>query len=216
VNRIRTRLTYANVTSTLALFLVLAGGSAFAANHLAKNSVGAKQLKRGAVTAAKIKKNAVTPAKLNARTLAVLRGPQGPQGPQGAPGPTGSFSSTLPSGQTLRGIFNLDGEVPASGNWIGGSISFGAKLSRPPAIQVIPVNGPPTANCPGSALDPSAAPGILCIYQITHSAQVDKFSVCDLNCVTEGFASPWGAEIFLSSKASGRVFVDGSWAVTAP
>ncbi|MDQ3724571.1 MAG: hypothetical protein M3335_01560 [Actinomycetota bacterium] len=50
--------------STIAVFLVLGGASAFAATQLAKNSVGSKQLKRNAVTTAKIKKNAVTAAKI--------------------------------------------------------------------------------------------------------------------------------------------------------
>ena len=57
-------LSYANVMSTLGVFLVLAGGTAFAATQLAKKSVGTKQLKANAVTAAKIKKNAVTKAKI--------------------------------------------------------------------------------------------------------------------------------------------------------
>lgn len=50
--------------STLAVFLLLAGATAFAATQLAKKSVGTKQLKANAVTAAKIKKNAVTKAKI--------------------------------------------------------------------------------------------------------------------------------------------------------
>ena len=62
--KFRPRLSYANVVSTLALFLVVAGGSAFAATQLAKNSVGTKQLKKNAVTSAKIKANAVTGAKI--------------------------------------------------------------------------------------------------------------------------------------------------------
>ena len=72
---IRRRLTYANVTASLALFLVLAGGSAFAATQLAKNSVGSKQLKANAVTSAKLKKNAVTTAKIknNAITAAKIK-----------------------------------------------------------------------------------------------------------------------------------------------
>lgn len=61
---VRKRLTYANVISSLALFLVLAGGTAFAASQLGKNSVGAKQLKKNAVTTAKLKNNAVTGAKI--------------------------------------------------------------------------------------------------------------------------------------------------------
>lgn len=64
VKQIRKRITYANVMSSLAVFLVLGGATAFAAGQLAKNSVGSKQLKKNAVTTAKIKNNAVTTAKL--------------------------------------------------------------------------------------------------------------------------------------------------------
>jgi len=62
VKQITKRLTYANVMSSIAVFLVL-GGAAVAAG-LAKNSVGSKQLKKNAVTTAKIKANAVTTAKI--------------------------------------------------------------------------------------------------------------------------------------------------------
>ena len=64
MKQIRNRLTYANVMSSIAVFLVLGGATAFAAGHLGKNSVGSKQLKKNAVTSAKIKKNAVTTAKI--------------------------------------------------------------------------------------------------------------------------------------------------------
>ncbi len=69
MNQIRKRLTYANVMSTIAVFLVIGGASAFAASQLGKNSVGSKQLKKNAVTAAKIKKNAVTGAKIKKDTI---------------------------------------------------------------------------------------------------------------------------------------------------
>ena len=59
MKQLRKRLTYSNVMSSIAVFLVLGGATAFAAG-LAKNSVGSKQLKKNAVTSAKIKKNAVT------------------------------------------------------------------------------------------------------------------------------------------------------------
>jgi hypothetical protein len=64
VKQIRKRLTYANVISSVAVFLVL-GGAAFAAVKLPKNSVGTKQLKNNAVTTAKIKDGAVTASKVN-------------------------------------------------------------------------------------------------------------------------------------------------------
>jgi hypothetical protein len=63
VKQLRKRLTYANVMSSIAVFLVLGGATAFAAG-LAKNSVGSKQLKKNAVTTAKIKNNAVTTGKI--------------------------------------------------------------------------------------------------------------------------------------------------------
>jgi hypothetical protein len=62
----RPKLSYANVISTLCLFLLLAGGAAYAASHLAKNSVGSKQIKKNAVTTAKIKNGAVTTGKIKA------------------------------------------------------------------------------------------------------------------------------------------------------
>jgi hypothetical protein len=69
VKKIRKRLTYANVMSSIAVFLVIGGASAFAATHLGKNSVGTKQLKKNSVTTAKIKKNAVTGAKVKDGSL---------------------------------------------------------------------------------------------------------------------------------------------------
>jgi hypothetical protein len=69
VNQIRKRLTYANVMSSIAVFLLLGGGAAFAAGKLAKNSVGSKQLKANSVTAKKIKKNAVTNKKIKANAV---------------------------------------------------------------------------------------------------------------------------------------------------
>ncbi len=63
MKQLRKRLTYSNVMSSIAVFLVLGGATAFAAG-LAKNSVGPKQLKKNAVTSAKIKNNAVTTAKI--------------------------------------------------------------------------------------------------------------------------------------------------------
>lgn len=79
MRHLRGKLTYSNVISTLCLLLLLGGGTAYAATHLPKNSVGARQLKKGAVT----------PAKLNTRAKAALAGPQGQVGPQGSVGPQG-------------------------------------------------------------------------------------------------------------------------------
>lgn len=57
---LRSKLTYANVVATIALFLALSGGVVWAAHK-----VGTRALKPNAVTAGKIKKNAITAAKLH-------------------------------------------------------------------------------------------------------------------------------------------------------
>jgi hypothetical protein len=66
MRRLSGKLTYSNVMVTILAFVVLSGGAAYAASHLGKKSVGAKQLKANAVTTAKIKKDAVTKAKIKA------------------------------------------------------------------------------------------------------------------------------------------------------
>ena len=83
--------------SSVAVFLVLGGGAAFAATQLPKNSVGMKQLKRNAVTAVKIRKNSVNSAKVKNHSLRAVdfeagqlpAGPQGKEGPRGPAGPQG-------------------------------------------------------------------------------------------------------------------------------
>jgi hypothetical protein len=57
--RFRPRLSYANVISTLALFIAL-GGGAYAATSLPKNSVGSKQIKQNAVSSSKVKDHSLT------------------------------------------------------------------------------------------------------------------------------------------------------------
>jgi hypothetical protein len=69
VNQIRKRLTYANVMSSIAVFLILGGATAFAAtkigsNQLKANSVLTGKIKKGAVTTSKIKNNAITTSKV--------------------------------------------------------------------------------------------------------------------------------------------------------
>ena len=69
MKQIRKRITYANVMSSIAVFLVLGGASAYAAkkigsNEIKGNSITTGKLKKNAVTASKIKKNSVTTAKI--------------------------------------------------------------------------------------------------------------------------------------------------------
>lgn len=63
------RLTYANVMSSIAVFLILGGATAFAAkkigsNEIKGNSITTGKIKKEAVSSSKIKKNAISTAKI--------------------------------------------------------------------------------------------------------------------------------------------------------
>jgi hypothetical protein len=75
----RPKLSYANVMSTIAVFVAL-GGTSYA---VARNSIGTAQLKTNAVTSAKIKNGTVRSGDL-APGARGQRGPRGPQGPAGS------------------------------------------------------------------------------------------------------------------------------------
>jgi hypothetical protein len=99
MKRLKDRVTYANVLSTICLFAVL-GGSAFAAVSitLPKNSVGSAQIRTGAVRSRQVKDGSLMAKDFKAGQLpAGPRGSQGPQGPQGLPGPQGSQGPVGPS-----------------------------------------------------------------------------------------------------------------------
>ena len=51
----RRRLTYANVTSTIALMIAVSGGTTFAASHL----ITGKQIAKGTITAANVKSHSL-------------------------------------------------------------------------------------------------------------------------------------------------------------
>jgi hypothetical protein len=106
LSRLRARLTYANVTATLALFIAL-GGSSYAALKLPPNSVGSEQVKPGSLRVSDFK----------ASERSRLRGPRGkvgPRGPAGPKGATGNRGATGPRGSTgARGAAGTAGTVRA-------------------------------------------------------------------------------------------------------
>lgn len=108
MKQLRKRLTYANVMASIAVFLVLGGATAIAADQLGKNSVGSKQLKKNAVTAAKLKKNAVTTAKIknNAVTTAKIQ-----NGAITGAKVNASSLGTVPSATTANSANSLNGQT---------------------------------------------------------------------------------------------------------
>src|SRR5436309_1475195 len=113
---VRRRLTYANITATLALILA-AGGTSYAAFKLPHHSVGSAQLKRGAVHAVNIAKGQIGLRHLgpSARALAGSTGVPGPAGPQGPAGPKGD------TGPGVTAWATLNVQDPATASIITGS-----------------------------------------------------------------------------------------------
>lgn len=72
MKQIRPRLTYANVVSTIALFLVIGGATAIAAK-VPRHSVGPRQLRANAVTTLKIKANAITNRKIKKSAVTAVK-----------------------------------------------------------------------------------------------------------------------------------------------
>ena len=105
--RITSRLTYANVIATLALFLAL-GGTSYAVTVLPKNSVGTQQLKKNAVTGVKVKDGSLSSADFVAGTL--LKGDTGATGAAGATGATGPQGETGVAGPAGAQYSSVDGD----------------------------------------------------------------------------------------------------------
>jgi hypothetical protein len=115
MRRIKGTLSYANVMSTLCLFLLL-GGAAYAATKLPKNSVGTKQIKNGAVTGAKIKKNTITGTNINLARLGTV--------------PTATTATTATTAGTANGLTPPEAlhlvNAPGEPGFEGGSFNLTA------------------------------------------------------------------------------------------
>ena len=225
------------VISLIALFVAL-GGTGYAALSLPKNSVGTKQLKKNAVTGSKIKKNAVTSSKVKDHSLtgadinlgalgSVLSASNAGHANVADSATNASHATTadsaanatglagpLASGQTLIGYVDSAGHVGAGEIVPETSISFQIPLAAAPAFHIIPVGGPSTGACPGTANNPSAAPGNLCIYEST-LVNTTGFSLPDgLNPVSG--PTRFGLPGLLGASTNGDYIARGAWAVTAP
>jgi hypothetical protein len=100
---LRSRLSYANVMATLALFVAL-GGSSYAALQLPRASVGTAQLEANAVTSPKVKPGSLMLSDFRRSERSRLRGARGRHGAQGPPGTPGAQGVPGPEGpQGLRG-----------------------------------------------------------------------------------------------------------------
>jgi hypothetical protein len=230
LKRLRSKLTYANVMATIAVFLVLTG-IGFAVAKLPKRSVGARQLKNGAVHTKKIHKNAVNASKIKSNAVGRSEIASGAVSTSELSNQSVTRSKiadsaipllgTLRTGQTLRGSFNLGGDTGAAAPTFRDGQSFQFPLNNAPsapAANVIDASVPSptfTSNCSGigggNGQTPNAAAGQLCVY-ITFSSGTTPALTVDQGALTRlgfGLTGTWG------TGAAGNQ-IRGQWAVTAP
>jgi hypothetical protein len=101
LNKLRGRLTYANVMATIAVFVAL-GGTSVAAVSLKRNSVGSAQIKNGSVTGNDVKSNSLSGGDIKSLTGKDFKGGQLPQGEQGPPGPQGPAGAAGATNVVIR------------------------------------------------------------------------------------------------------------------
>jgi hypothetical protein len=115
---VRARLTYANVMSSIAVFMVL-GGSAYAAATLPKNSVGSSQIANNAVTSAKVKDGSLLSKDFKpGQLVAGAPGPAGAAGAKGDRGDTGATGADGAAGATTVRVRYVD--IVTNNNTNGG------------------------------------------------------------------------------------------------
>lgn len=198
------------IISVLALIVALSG-SAYAAAK-----INGANIKSGTVTSKQIKNGTISKADLSKRLS--LRGPAGPAGPGGKDG-IGVLDGTLASGRTMTGLWSfapsnptanmtqifyktIEFPVKAPQKLLGSDVNFKAATAR---------NTDDDASCIGSATQPTAPPGKVCIYTASETYY-------NLQAGISGEAAPLADSGFVikATVDPGDWIGYGSWAYTAP
>lgn len=165
-------------------------------NKLNNGAVNTGKLADDAVTSGKLADGAVTPSKLSSGVI-------------------GQLLSTLKSGETLRGVFDVGGTVPtgATGDTTRSAVSFQFPLANGPTVTVLQP-GQTTASCGGlgggNNQTPQAIGGNLCVY-ITEKVNLDETPPLAVENNTR-----LGFGLVAKAKDPGAYYAFGQWAVTAP
>ena len=174
------------------------------ANKLDNSAVTTNKLNNGAVTSAKLDDGAVNSNKLGDGSVSLSKLGKSVVGQ--------IQTGQLESGQTLRGVFVIGGDPKISLD----SVSFQFPLANSPAApkENVLEAGKTTAACPGisGTATPQAAPGQLCVYITSKSAEFEGLEFLTGASNRLGFG-------LLAGFAKGSEplnAVAGQWAVTAP
>ena len=135
------KLNYANVMATVAVFIAL-GGTSVAAISLTRNSVRSKHIAKGQVKRSDIGRSAVNSAKVANRSLRLIdfkagQIPTGLPGTPGTPGPPGSPAASMLMGIVPFALTSEFGNAASSHPPIGVATSAGGTVISPNQAVVL-------------------------------------------------------------------------------
>jgi hypothetical protein len=241
---VRMRLNFANVAMTVALVFAMSGGALAAAKHYLITST--KQINPRVLD--QLKGRAGTAGAAGQPGLVGREGPVGKEGPQGAPGkegPQGVLGKEGPEGKEGRqGPPGEEGPLPphtlpatrtemgswtisaGAGNHPVAAISFSIPLAAPldeTHVHYVEEGGNGTT-CPGTATQPKAEPGNLCVYQVfTENIELEgglAKGAFISNPSEPSFSGMQGAAVggalvhLVAEGGATSVYAYGVWAVT--
>jgi hypothetical protein len=183
------------------------GNGAVTTPKLGASSVIASTIKNGVITTNKLNNEAVTTPKLANESVSSAKLGKGAVTAAKLSDEIGPLLSTLKSGQTLRGVFDVGGKEPAITR---DAVSFQFPLLNPPTVTVLK-KGQTSANCAGlgggNQQTPQATPGNLCVY-VTEEVNLGSLSAENNTRLGFGLKAETGG--------LGDWLAYGQWAVTAP
>lgn len=166
-----------------------------------------------------------------------VQGPEGKQGGSGTNGTNGTFSTEpLPSGETLTGAWIAGG---GKGDVSWGSASFPIQVSPAPTLywggapllaggafrlgpgekasdfefsEIVASEEEFEEKCPGTAAEPKATPGVVCVYSELESEAFVSLAVVNASLVGP---SKYGVAVPYEINASNPGYARGTWAVMA-
>ncbi len=236
---VRRRFSFTNVVMTIVLVFTMTGGALAASRYLITST---KQISPNVLRELKAAKE-VAGGAIGQPGPAGKEGPTGREGPTGKEGPTGREGPAGKEGP--QGKEGRSGPVPPSGTleadetetgaW---EISTGAEENPVAAISfAIPLpaalgeshvhyveKGGTGPTCPGTAEEPMAEPGNLCVYQVfTENIMLEGGLAKGALIANPGEAplsgtpgaAPSGALVRLKAETGAKsVYAYGTWAVT--
>lgn len=120
----------------------------------------------------------------------------------------------LSVGSMQQGSYFITGEATSAGDEDGTQISFGHAFPSAPTAHFIADGAAPPAGCTGTAAEPGAEPGHLCVFEsggVNQTGQGMCSNTGDINCPG---ASRFGSSLYIFSVGAGRYQSWGTWAAT--